>query len=142
MKSKIRDILHRGLSEEQRLYPRIYARRAKKYIDRFVKDMGNEANESVDMANSFFRLLHHKLKLSDRDTPPSKEEVKAAIEQLKDIGRFSVFITAVIIPAGVLSLVGLELLARKYGIKNFNILPSSFRRNKENENGKSEDNNG
>ena len=100
--------------------------------------MGNEASESVDMVNSFFKLLHHKLRLSERDTPPSKEEVKAALEQLKDIGRFSVFVTAVIIPAGVFSLVGLELLARKYGIKNFHILPSSFRRNKENKNVNSE----
>lgn len=140
MKLNIKHILRNGLSEEQRLYPRIYARRAKRYIERFVKSMGNEASESVDMANSFFKLLHHKLKLSERDTPPSKEEVKAALEQLKDIGRFSVFITAVIIPAGVFSLVGLELLARKYGIKNFNILPSSFRRNKENKNLNSKDN--
>ena len=139
MKFNLKDILHNSFSKEHRLFPRIYASRAKRYIDRFVKDMGNEANESVDMVNSFFKLLHHKLKLSERDTPPSKEEVKAALEQLKDIGRFSVFITAVIIPAGVFSLVGLELLARKYGIKNFNILPSSFRRNKENKDVNSKD---
>ena len=93
--------------------------------------MENEAGETVDMANSFFKLLHHKLNLSNRDTPPTKQEVQAAIEQLKDVGRFSLFVTAVIVPAGVLSLVGLEMLARKYGIEDFTFIPSSFRKKKD-----------
>ena len=132
MKFSLRDILHNGLSKEQKIYPRLYARRAKKHIDRFMNGIGNEAGETVEMVNSFFKLLHHKLNLSNRDTPPTKEEVKAAIEQLKDVGRFSVFVTAVILPAGVLSLIGLEILARKYGITDFTFIPSSFRKHKEN----------
>ena len=98
---------------------------------KFATGMGNEASETVEMTNSFFKLLHHKLNLSNRDIPPTEEEVKAAIEQLKDVGRFSLFITAVIIPAGVLSLVGLEIIARKYGVKNFTFIPSSFRKEKD-----------
>ena len=73
------------------------------------------------------KLLEEKLNLENRSEPPTKEEVRAAIEQLKDVGRFSVFITAVILPGGVISLIGLELLARKFGI-NFTIVPSSFRK--------------
>ena len=59
-----------------------------------------------------------------------EEQVKAAIEQLKDVGRFSIFATLVILPGGVVSLVGLELLARKFGINGFNLIPSSFRKKK------------
>ncbi len=58
------------------------------------------------------------------------DQVKAAIEQLKDVGRFSFFTTMVILPGGVISLLGLELLARKFGIKGFNLIPSSFRKQK------------
>ena len=78
------------------------------------------------MASSFYRLLEHNLNLNERTDPPSQEEVIAALEQLKDVGRYSVFVTAVILPGGVISLMGLELLARKYGIE-FSLIPSAFR---------------
>jgi hypothetical protein len=65
--------------------------------------------------------------LHERTVPPSEQEVLEAIEQLKDIGRLSVFTTAVILPGGVISLWGLELLARKYGIE-FTFIPSAFRK--------------
>jgi hypothetical protein len=55
--------------------------------------------------------------------------VKAAVKQLKDVGRFSIFVTAVILPGGVVSLIGLELLARQYGI-NFSLIPSAFKKKK------------
>ena len=35
-----------------------------------------------------------------------------------------------ILPGGIVSLLGLELLARKFGIKGFNLVPSSFRKKK------------
>jgi len=92
--------------------------------------MGKEAGETEQMAQSFFRMLEARLDLSGRTDPPTKEEVKAAIEQLKDVGRFSVFATLVILPGGIISLVGLELLARKFGIKGFSLVPSSFRKSK------------
>lgn len=107
-----------------------YAATAKQHITIGVKAMGKEAEETETMARSFFKMLEAKLDLSGRTEPPTEEEVKAAIEQLKDVGRFSVFATLVILPGGVISLVGLELLARKFGIKGFNLVPSSFRKNK------------
>lgn len=105
-----------------------YAATAKQHITEGVKAVGQEAEETEVMARSFFKMLEAKLDLSKRTEPPSEEEVKAAIEQLKDVGRFSIFATLVILPGGVVSLVGLELLARKFGIKGFNLVPSSFKK--------------
>ena len=120
------DIFRNGLNEEHRLFARTYARKAKKAIDKAMAGVGKEAVETREMAELFFRLLDEKLNLENRTEPPTKKEVKDAIEQLKDVGRFSIFITAVILPAGIFSLIGLELLARKFGI-NFTIKPSSFK---------------
>ena len=125
----LKTILRSGFSEEHMLFARRYASRAKEYIDDGMKGMNQEAEETRDMARSFFRMLEHKLNLNDRSDPPSKEEVKAAVEQLKDVGRFSFFVTAVLLPGGVFSLIGLEFLAKKYGI-NFTVIPSSFRKRK------------
>jgi len=112
------------------LFARKYASKTKNLIDEGVRALGEEADETEKMARSFFKLLEAKLDLSGRKVPPTEEEVKAAIEQLKDVGRFSIFTTLVILPGGVVSLVGLELLARKFGIKSFNLIPSSFRNRK------------
>lgn len=107
-----------------------YASKTSDLISEGVKAVGQEAEETEKMARSFFKMLEAKLDLSGRADPPSEEEVKAAIEQLKDVGRFSIFTTLVILPGGVVSLLGLELLARKFGIKGFNLIPSSFRKQK------------
>lgn len=128
---KIRERSGRTNAKEDRLFGRIYARKAKNFIDEAMKGLDKEAEETRDMAESFFRLLSHKLRLDNRNDPPTKEEVKEALEQLKDVGRFSIFITSVILPGGVVSLVGLELLSKKFGIRNFTLIPSSFRKRKE-----------
>ncbi len=120
-------ILRKGWSVESRLFASRYAQKAGKVIHRTMRGFDKEAGETREMAVSFFRLLEHKLNLNERTEPPSKEEVRAAIEQLKDVGKFSVFVTAVLLPGGVISLVGLELLAQKYGIK-FSFIPSAFRK--------------
>ncbi len=109
---------------------REFVGRAMKGIEKGVRKMGIEATETSEMAHSFFRLLEHKLNLNERSVPPTEQEVIEAIEQLKDMGRLSVFTTAVILPGGVISLLGLELLARKFGVE-FSFIPSSFRKNAE-----------
>ncbi len=126
---ELEDLLRNGVSPEQKMFASKYARKAKVHIDRVLKGVDREAGETREMASSFFRLLEHKLNLSNRPDPPSREEVKAAVEQLKDVGRFSIFVTAVILPGGVISLIGLELLARQYGIK-FSLIPSAFKKKK------------
>ncbi len=107
---------------------REFAIKTKKAIDSSLKGVNTEATETKVMAQSFFQFLESKLDLTKRKEPPTEEEVKKAIEQLKDVGRISVFATISIIPGGGFSLIGLELLARKYGVKNFSIVPSSFRK--------------
>ncbi len=108
-----------------------FAREAMRLIESGMKKMGNEARETRQMAQSFFRLLAAKLDLEKRTEPPSEEEVREAIEQLKDVGRFSFFVSVSILPGGAISLLGLEILARKFGVKNFTLVPSSFRKNAE-----------
>ena len=131
--AELEDLLRNGVSPEQKIFANRYAKKAKFHIDKVLKGADKEAVETREMASSFFRLLEHKLKLNERTDPPSKEEVKAAVGQLKDVGRFSIFVTAVILPGGVISLIGLELLAKKYGI-NFSLIPSAFKKNKKEEN--------
>jgi hypothetical protein len=115
--------------EEERIsFAHRFANRAKSSVEDFLEGMGEEYNETVDMSRFFFKLLEEKLQLRERETPPSKEEVKKAIEQLKDMGRVGVFASVSILPGGGLSLLGLEILARKFGIKNFSFIPSSFRK--------------
>ncbi|MCK4853792.1 MAG: hypothetical protein KAT31_06015 [Bacteroidales bacterium] len=126
---ELEDLLRNGVSPEQRIFANRYVRKAKFHIDKVMKGVDREAEETREMASSFFRLLEHKLNLNERTDPPSKEEVKAAVKQLKDVGRFSIFVTAVILPGGVVSLIGLELLARQYGI-NFSLIPSAFKKKK------------
>ncbi len=111
-------------------FARKYAAKTSNLITRGVKAVGQEADETEQMARSFFKMLEAKLNLNGRTEPPTEEEVKAAIEQLKDVGRFSIFATLVILPGGIVSLLGLELLARRFGIKGFNLIPSSFRKKK------------
>ena len=111
-------------------FARRYADRTGDLIFKSLKALGKEAEETEQMVRSFFRILESKLNLSERSDPPTQEEVKAAIEQLKDVGRFSIFTTLVILPGGVISLVGLELLARRFGIREFTLIPSSFKKRK------------
>jgi hypothetical protein len=107
-----------------------YAARTSKLINEGIQAVGKEAEETEKMARAFFKMLEAKLDLNGRSEPPTEEEVRAAIEQLKDVGRFSVFATLVILPGGIVSLLGLELLARKFGIRGFSLIPSSFRKKK------------
>jgi hypothetical protein len=104
-----------------------FARRSKKAILYSMKGLGQEARETKEMARLFYRMLESKLDLEKRKTPPTAEEVKEAIEQLKDVARISVFASISLLPGGGFSLVGLELLARKFGIKEFTFIPSAFR---------------
>ncbi|MFP4019374.1 MAG: hypothetical protein ACLFUH_09005 [Bacteroidales bacterium] len=114
--------------EEQVSFAHRFADNAKHSLDDFLEGMGEEYNETLEMARFFFRYLENKLRLNERENPPTKEEVKEAIEQLKDMGRVGVFASVSILPGGGLSLLGLEILARKLGIKNFSFLPSAFRK--------------
>lgn len=126
-KSGIKGMYHSFL---QSRFARRFARRTKKAIHYTMEGLGKEVKETKDMARLFFRMLESKLDINKRTTPPTEEEVKEAIEQLKDVGRISVFSSISLLPGGGFSLIGLELLARKFGIKEFTFIPSAFRRKK------------
>ncbi len=120
--------IHENECEENIGFARRFVSSAIKSLQKVRSGMKNEWHETQDMAQSFFKVLEHKLNLNERSEPPSKEEVKKALEQLVDVGRFSFFASVSILPGGGVSLIGLELLARKFGIKNFSFVPSSFRK--------------
>lgn len=120
--------IHENECEENIGFARRFVNSAIKSLQKVQSGMKNEWHETQDMAQSFFKVLEHKLNLNERSEPPSKEEVKKALEQLVDVGRFSFFASVSILPGGGVSLIGLELLARKFGIKNFSFVPSSFRK--------------
>ncbi|MFW5768222.1 MAG: hypothetical protein ACOCXO_07640, partial [Bacteroidota bacterium] len=50
----------------------------------------------------------------------------------KDVGRVGFFASVSLLPGGAFSLLGLEMLARKLGVRNFTFIPSSFRKKAEN----------
>lgn len=57
-----------------------------------------EAVETRDMANTFGKILAAKLRLSKNRQLPDEEEIKEAINQLKDLPKFLPFFTVVFLP--------------------------------------------
>ncbi|MDA3818907.1 MAG: hypothetical protein PF590_00320, partial [Candidatus Delongbacteria bacterium] len=78
----------------------------KSTFDNFI----DEGQETQQMAEVFFKMLEQKLRLNERNEPPSEEEVKEALEQLKDVGRIGFFASVSLLPGGAFSLLGIELL--------------------------------
>lgn len=117
-----------GGKQKESKKARHFSNTAWKHIKTAMGNFIHEGQETKQMAEVFFKMLEQKLKLNERNEPPSEEEVKEALEQLKDVGRIGFFASFSLLPGGAFSLLGLELLARKFGIKNFSFLPSSFRK--------------
>ena len=109
-------------------YAQKFAEVAKKSVYEFTDGLNKERKQTQEMAESFFRLLESELDLENRTDPPSREEVRQALEQLKDVGRVGIFASISLLPGGAVSLVGLEFLARQFGIYDFTLIPSSFKK--------------
>ena len=77
-----------------------------------------EKEETKEMFQTFFKLLKHKLKNKQK---PTDEEIRAAIMQLKDIGKVALVAGILLgpIPGDEPLLFGMELLARKFGMTVF-----------------------
>ncbi|MCF8232967.1 MAG: hypothetical protein K9J27_12355 [Bacteroidales bacterium] len=108
-------------------YAQKFADAAKKSVYEFTDGFNQERKQTQEMAESFFRLLESELDMENRTRPPSREEIRQALEQLKDVGRVGIFASVSLLPGGAVSLVGLEILARQFGIYDFTLIPSSFR---------------
>jgi hypothetical protein len=118
----------KGLRVKSWSFALFYLGKTSHLLKEGARRVGVEAYQTKQMANIFFRMLETRLDLKNRREPPTEEEVKEAIKQLKDVGRISLFATVSILPGGGFSLIGLELLARRFGIKGFTLVPSSFRK--------------
>lgn len=93
----------------------------------FLKDgVAQETSQTQQMGHTFFRLLGEKLQLDQRSEPPTPQEVREALHQLKDVGKLTFFVSFSLLPGGGALLIALEILARKMGITWFSFVPSSF----------------
>lgn len=79
--------------------------------------ISKETTETKEMLIVFKDLLHKQL---GSNKNPSEEDIKKAIEQLKDVGKISALIPLVLLPGSVLTIPILVKLGKRYGI---DILP-------------------
>ncbi len=89
-----------------------------------------EAVETRNMAFTFGRLLAAKLRLNGQRELPSEEEIREAIEQLKDIPRFLPFFSLVFMPVpGITEMyIVLALSLEKLSGGAISLLPSQIRK--------------
>ena len=87
------------------------------------KGFAKEGKQTARMTKTFFRLLKSKLRYREGDPVPHHRTVKAAINQLKDVGRVSAVAASFAVPIPGLLLV-LELTARRFGTT---IFPSALK---------------
>lgn len=93
--------------------------KVKSKVKIFMKAMGQEKEETKQMAMTFFAQL----KSLVGGKKPSKEEVSAALNQLKDLNKFAFNVAIFVLPLGTTTLITLQTIAQKFGIS---IFPSSF----------------
>jgi hypothetical protein len=118
-----------GDAEEEKAFSRAerFLQAVRASAGKMADGVKQESSQSREMAQTFFRMLSDRLNLESREEPPTPQEVKEAVSQLKDVGRLSFFISFSLLPGGAALLIALELLARSYGIEWFTFVPSSFR---------------
>ena len=104
-------------------------RKAKKFVEVIVKKlvvgMKQEKQETKEMVRIFLKMLSKRL--GNRPDKATPEEVKAAMEQLKDMGKVAAAAFALFgpLPAGDEALlIGTELLAKKF---DMSIFPSALK---------------
>lgn len=88
----------------------------------------NEGEENVKMLQTFSVMLMERLNINHRETLPTKDEIKQAIEQLKSIPRFIPICTLMLIPLpfGASGYITISYIIWKLSNKKINILPDKF----------------
>lgn len=76
-------------SFDKELVLKIY-NNAKNAGGNLLKAFKGEGKETTDMLKTFNNLLRDKLKMNNRNTHPTKEEIESAINQLKDVPKLAV----------------------------------------------------
>ncbi|MCK5293341.1 MAG: hypothetical protein KAJ49_01720 [Arcobacteraceae bacterium] len=81
--------------------------------------ISKESEQTKEMLIIFKDLLHNQL---GGNTNPTEDEIKEAIEQLKDVGKITALIPLVILPGSVIVIPLLIKLGKRYDI---DILPKN-----------------
>ena len=95
------------------------------FLDRFestVAKLNEERIETKEMMGTFSSLLTQHL---PNGRQPTNNELKGAIEQLKDVHRMAALLIMSIVPGSVITLPAIYALGKKFGVE---ILPSAFRK--------------
>lgn len=106
-----------------------HLRKATKVPKLMLSAFVDEGVETRDMLKTFVKHGRGQLLLSKESEPPTEEEIRQAIDQLKDLPRFLPFIVFVTVPVpGITeSYVLLAVTLEKWLGEKFSLLPSSFR---------------
>ncbi|MGK0441249.1 MAG: hypothetical protein ACJA0N_001047 [Pseudohongiellaceae bacterium] len=96
-------------------------KRYSKTLDTLLAGLSQEHIETKVMVRTFFEALTHKL---PNGRKPEEHEIKAALEQLKDVHKIAGLLVVAITPGSVITLPVLCAFGRRFGIE---FLPSSFR---------------
>lgn len=112
MDESVKDLLKKGKK---------FADWAAEKLKAAKEGLKKEKVETKDMLKTFFSLLKRKLGLKDKNAVPTEEEIKAAISQLKDVAKVALVAAVLLgpLPGDEPILIGIELLARKFGLTVF-----------------------
>lgn len=94
---------------------------------RLLGNLKQEKRETQEMMQTFFQLLTQKLPKGRR---PEESEIKAALEQLKDVHKMAGLFLIALTPGSVITFPALCALGRRYGVE---LLPSAFQKGDETE---------
>lgn len=97
----------------------------KRFLDRFestLSKLNQEKNETREMMSTFSSLLTQYL---PDGRAPTNNELKDAVEQLKDVHRMAGLLIVAVLPGSALTLPAIYALGRRFGIE---LLPSAFRK--------------
>ncbi len=96
-----------------------------KSVSHIVSGLKQEKDETRTMMRTFFSVLTQKL---PQGKQPEEQEIKEALEQLKDVHKMAGLLLVSITPGSIVTLPALCALGRRYGIE---LLPSAFKKDDE-----------
>jgi len=96
-----------------------------KSVSHILTGLKQEKEETRTMMRTFFNVLTQKL---PQGKQPEEQEIKEALEQLKDVHKMAGLLLVSITPGSIVTLPALCALGRRYGIE---LLPSAFQKDDE-----------
>lgn len=108
---------------------RMSYKRGKEIASRIISAFKQEGRETADMMKVFNNHLRSKLKLDHRGDTPTPEEVKNALEQLKDIPKLAPYALILLsspIPFSTVMYTAVSIYLKKITNGHIDLLPGSF----------------